>query len=406
MLLYAFGSNGSGQLSLSHKDDVSTPSRCIFETPPASDDEIISIVAGGNHTLLLTKMGSVFAAGWNGDGRCGQMSMSNASSSLSEEIPRFRRVVLRDSLSGVWIDTFKTVSATWEGSLLIASTPSAEGPGGNERSGIPAESEDRVFVMGSTPKGELGLGLALSTGSSGQSIQPGTSIPNFPPPGTTIPSLTSGMGHSVAVLSNGEVYGWGGSRKGQLGEGLKDEKIVWRPAQIEGIPFPATGAVCGREFTVVFGEKAKGELVVLGDERNRWGLLDVPRDLSRCGKGFSDIGASWHGVYVHATSESDAGSVVAWGRNDRGQLPPAGLPPVAQLAVGSEHVLALLRDGSVAAFGWGEHGNCGPETDSQGNVSGKYKVIPLPDEVRARAGKVVGVGAGCATSWLIVKGPA
>ena len=92
---------------------------------------------------------------------------------------------------------------------------------------------------------------------------------------------------------------------------------------------------------------------------------------------------------------------MAWGRNDRGQLPPPDLPTPAKLAVGSEHAIALLGDGRVAAFGWGEHGNCGPDTDFQGNVSGTYNVISLPEAVGADR-KVVGVGAGCATSWMIV----
>lgn len=421
MNLYAFGSNGSGQLSLSHKDDVSTPTKCIFETPaPASDDEITTIVAGGNHTLLLTNRGYVFAAGFNGDGRCGLQNrdVSGIETEKNEprnvyeddengEILRFRRVVLRDSLSGLRVDTFKAVSATWEGSLLVASIPVLTSEGtDNEISGLQqSKSEDRIFVMGSSPKGELGLGPD-SNGT--YPVQPGISIPDFPPLDTAIHSLASGMGHSVVVLSNGDVYGWGGSRKGQLGEGLKDAKIVWSPAKIEGIPFPATRAVCGREFTVVLGRMEKGEFMVLGDKRNRWGISDVPGELSRGAKGFKDIGATWHGVYVHATgsgpeSGPGVGPVVAWGRNDRGQLPPADLPPVAKLAVGSEHVLALLHDGSVAAFGWGEHGNCGPETDCQGNVSGSYKTIPLPEEVHASGGQVVDVGAGCATSWLIVK---
>lgn len=220
--------------------------------------------------------------------------------------------------------------------------------------------------------------------------------------GTSIKALASGMGHSVAILSNGDVLGWGGARKGQLGDSLKRQKIAWTPTKVEGIPFRATAAVCGREFTVVFGQREAGEFVVLGDRANRWGVMDVP---SLSGRGYSDIGASWHGIYVHAipVGENPASPVVAWGRNDRGQLPPPGLPEPVKIAVGSEHVLALLEGGVVATFGWGEHGNCGPDTDESGNVSGTYNVVSLPDSVRADGASVIGVGAGCATSWLIVK---
>jgi protein ATS1 len=208
------------------------------------------------------------------------------------------------------------------------------------------------------------------------------------------------MGHSVAVLSNGDVFGWGGARKGQLGDSLKGRKIVWSPTKVEGIPFRATGAVCGREFTVVFGRREAGEFVVLGDRANRWGVMDVP---SLNGRGYKDIGASWHDIYVHVVQGAEkSASLVAWGRNDRGQLPPPGLPEPVKIAVGSEHVLALLDGGEAVTFGWGEHGNCGPDTDESGNVSGTYNVVSLPDSVRVGA-KIVGVGAGCATSWLIVE---
>ncbi|KAJ5915893.1 hypothetical protein N7454_010800 [Penicillium verhagenii] len=468
MNLFAFGSNGSGQLGLGHKEDVSTPTQCLFtpssaasgleiqEEGPVSQvaDKIVHIVAGGNHTLLLTRQGHVYAAGYNSDGRCGPVkqiipldksSEPNRDKGRTEKeeennVLRFQRVILTDPTTGYTVDTFTSVSATWEASILVASVPPTRVNYTGDH-GDCTVYEDKVFVQGSALKGELGLGNHPLT--HGTAVPPCTSIPGFPPIGTTILALASGMGHSVAILSNGDVYGWGGSRKGQLGEALKRQKIVWSPEQVSGIPFAATGAICGREFTVVVGNREQGEFLVLGDEGNRWGVLDVKDSealrLRIRGKegtgasvdnsapvstksgsalwGFEEIGASWHGIYVHLSTPVECGSspvaatidaaanqnsLFAWGRNDRGQLPPSDLPPLARLAVGSEHVLALLRDGSVAAFGWGEHGNCGPDTDPHGNVAGMYKVLSLPDAVYAAGRRVIGVGAGCATSWVIV----
>ena len=67
--------------------------------------------------------------------------------------------------------------------------------------------------------------------------------------------------------------------------------------------------------------------------------------------------------------------------------------------MGSEHALALLDEGTVVAFGWGEHGNCGTEVDAQGNVKGRYNRIEMPEIGHEH--EVVGIGAGCATSWII-----
>ncbi|KAJ5931776.1 hypothetical protein N7516_006265 [Penicillium verrucosum] len=443
MRLFAFGSNGSGQLGIGHEEDVSTPTQCLFEQPEASqgsqittiqntnladESEISTIAAGGNHTLLLTTSGSIYAAGCNEDGRCGpHKATENPKEPESDNkgnILRFRRMILPNPVSDTEVSKFKHVSATWEGTIAVASVPQRNS--NDVVHGHDPDTEDRVFVFGSSPKGELGLG------PDNPAPVPGTCIPSFPPTGLRITALASGMAHSATVLSNGDVYGWGAARKGQLGEENRGARIAYSPVHIR-VPFFAQAVACGREFTVVSG---RGRFVVLGDGGNRWGILGVPESLSlqgdeqgeECGgrRGaicyrYTGIAASWHGVYVHAApglgraepSISDAqtdaysdfdhvgGSIVAWGRNDRGQLPPPDLPTPAKLAVGSEHAIALLGDGRVAAFGWGEHGNCGPDTDSQGNVSGTYNVISLPEAVGVD-GRVVGVGAGCATSWMVV----
>ncbi|KAL6234624.1 hypothetical protein BDW75DRAFT_160539 [Aspergillus navahoensis] len=379
--LFAFGSNGSGQLGIGHDEDVSVPERCIFEddfpsqnsvpglSTQTSNSTVSRIVAGGNHTLVLLNDGRVYVAGW------GQ--------------PVFKRVFVTDAETGTEHGHFKGVAATWEASVLVASAASESQDGHG----------DAVFVLGSGAKGELGLGVGVTEAQTN-----GVRIPNFPPRGLKVLSVVGGMGHVVAVCSNGSVYGWGAARKGQLGAGMASEKIVWEPRQIdpEGmvVGFPVSDAVCGREFTVLCGDKEKGEFVVLGPgsgspgEKDRWGIR-TGISSSEGVKGYLRIHASWHGVYVHREDQS----ICAWGRNDRGQLPPGDLGKAREVAVGSEHCLALLDDDrgrGVVAFGWGEHGNCGAGTDAQGNVKGVCAPIPLPEGV-----EVVGVGAGCATSWII-----
>ncbi|KAF9893883.1 hypothetical protein FE257_010053 [Aspergillus nanangensis] len=382
MPLFAFGSNGSGQLGIGHVDDVSEPTRCVFEEEepnPTSQSgkTIVRVAAGGNHTLVLHSDGAVYAAGCNEDRRCGASFSSDAQ-------VRFRRlIIVEDEVSGQTYRVFKHVAATWEGTILVVGAESARG-GGYEND----DAHDKVFVVGSGAKGELGLGEECTRAST--PVQ----IPDFPPLGTKIDAIASGMGHAVVVLSNGDVYGWGGARKGQLGDYAKAGKIAWSPVKIEGLNFRATDAACGREFTVLTGDKATGQFVVLGSCDNKWNILSSAPASDHV-MGFRGIAASWHGVYVHQVDFS----VVAWGRNDRGQLPPANIPKARELAVGSEHALVLVDGRTVVAFGWGEHGNCGPVTDAHGNVKEDYRLIPLPSEAGS---EIVGVGAGCATSWIVM----
>lgn len=384
MPLFAFGSNGSGQLGLGHTDDISLPARCLFDDGvssrprKANGARISRVAAGGNHTVVLFRDGSVYAAGMNGDGRCGIRPSSagggdgeGGGGDAGEELMlRFQKVVVVDPETGDTVDRFKDVSAMWEATVLVSSV----------------RGRDVVFVAGSGIKGELGIGEGIT-----KAVLP-VRMSGLGE-GLDVLAVGSGMGHSVVVMANGKVYGWGTARKGQLGESVREKKIVWEPVKVEGIPFRATGAVCGREFTVIMGDETAGEFVVLGSADNKWGVVsNIPAPGSLAG--YAGIYASWHGICVHQRDSS----VHSWGRNDRGQMPPLGLPKPRKLAIGSEHGLAVLGDGAVVAFGWGEHGNCGPDTDVQGNVKEGYNTIPLAIEEGA---SVVDIAAGCATSWII-----
>ncbi|EER25681.1 hypothetical protein D8B26_004229 [Coccidioides posadasii str. Silveira] len=372
MALYAFGSNGSGQLGLGHREDVACPTRCLIKWEPTSMDKAATnappnnyndnvpfcLAAGGNHTLALFSSGAVYAAGSNGNGRCAYAPED------AEILLEFSRVVIYDGERKV--DRFTAVSATWESSCFVEA-----GTG-------------YVYVAGTGMKGELGLGENVTE------MNVPTRIPNFPPKGTEIVGISGSVGHTVVILSNGEVYGWGNARKGQLGESGVKKKIFWSPQRVN-VPFQARNAACGREFTIIVGDAEEGSLVILGSDK--WGVQSgAPSTL----KGYNSVAASWHGIYSHNFD----GSITAWGRNDRGQLPPPDFPRVPLIGIGSEHVVAAIDKKRVVAFGWGEHGNCGPETNDQGNVVGRYAKVP---PAGGEGLNITAVGAGCATSWLMTE---
>ena len=348
--LYAFGSNGSGQLGLDHRNDVSAPRRCIFPQMPAFDVPV-KFAAGGNHTLVLFQSGRIYATGENRDGR-----------SCNPYSPGFRQVDFRSG-TGALIDRFAFCSATWEASIFV------------ER------DHHHVYTCGTGNRGELGQGQETMVSPVPRQIE------NFPPPGTTIVDLASGMCHTVAVLSSGEVYGWGHNRKGVLGD---PPEPVWAPRRIEGIPFHAVRACCGREFTYIVGNVDTGEHVVLGSDK--WQVMtSAPKNV----RGWKDISASWGGIYVVSRHDT----LWSWGRDSHGQMPPPDLLPISLLATGSEHILALDRDQRLVAWGWGEHGNCGPNVDSTGVVKGRWNLISNDAESSATE-SIVAIGAGCATSWI------
>ena len=364
--IYSFGSNGRGQLGLGHSEDISCPEKAIF--PPAADlsrDPIISIKAGGNHTLALSRSGKVYGAG---------NIMSSESSPMKVLGPqaRFSYLGFGDEDEDAERGRAGFVSATWDASVVVADRG---GEGEGEGWGV------KVYVLGEGAKGELGLGETVLESAKLKLI------PDFPPPPMKVVDIASSMGHTVAVLSNGEVYGWGNGRKGQIG---LPAEVVWRPRKIENVPFPVQRVACGREYTCFLGSPGHGELLVLGSDRS--GVVSqAPAEVG----GYVDVGASWGSIFV---LQGD-GKITAWGRDDHGQLPPKDLPKIAQIGVGSEHVLAKTVEGAIVAWGWGEHGNCGDTLDGQGDVKGRWNDISC---LGIETSKAVALASGCATSWIMV----
>lgn len=360
-MLAALGSNSSGQLGIGHKEDVSVPKQVLFDED--ADPAVVGVAAGGNHTLLLSSSGDLFWAGDHTSGACGRVSPSQSSA----EPPQFRRVKLTDSTD----EEFKVglVAATWEATIL--SRLDARG------------RNTSVYSFGAGTKGELGLGeLIIRTPAPSR-------VPDFPPEGTEVVDLAACMGHVVAVLDNGDVYGWGNARKGQLGA---PEAVVTSPRKVAGVDFRVSRAVCGKDFTVLLGETHNPRVLFLGSEK--WG---IKHSLPATAEDWKDVRASWGNVYALKRD----GGLDSWGRNDHGQMTPPNLPRVDKIAVGSEHVLALDVEGNVLTWGWGEHGNCGPTKDN-GDVKGRWNVIANSKYLPPGC-TVTGIGAGCATSWIVIR---
>ena len=358
MKIFALGSNGSGQLGLSHKDDVATAEICTIGIS-ASVEIPTRITAGGNHTIVLLSSGNVLKFGsYNGN------TPSDAPTTWSTltSLTCFGTELTKETNL-----TFKFCSATWSASVFVT-------------------IDNELYTEGIGTKGELGLGPSITQVDGRiRSLDLSQTLSSD----TTIVDLASGVHHTVLILSNGDAYGWGNGRKGQIGE---PAGIVWRPRKVEGLQFKAVRVVCGREFTYLVGAPGGGEYTILGADN--WLIRsNAPASIHH----WVDVGATWGSIFVL----TQAGKIISWGRNDHGQLAPRNLPLIKEMAIGSEHALVLTREGKVIAWGWGEHGNCGPFTDKHGDVK------PLWNELMLPAGEcktiVSGIGAGCATSWIWVE---
>ena len=349
MTLFAFGSNGCGQLGIGHTEDTNTPQPCRLSEAQGWPSPIRTVKGGGSHTLVLLESGELYVSGSLTKQRAGLDQSSTT-------ICRFHPVP-STAFEGSRV---KLCSALWEASVVVT-------------------TDNDIYTFGAGSKCELGLGKENET--SPRKLQ------RFWPLEEQIVDLSSGMSHTLAVLSNGEVYGWGNGRKGQLGE---PAQIVLRPRKIQNLGFNVVRALCGREFSYLVGDPKDGHHAIIGSDKysiRSSAPLAIPN--------WSDIGASWGSIFV-ITKSTD---FLAWGRSDHGQTGPERSPQtLVRIAAGSEHALALTVTGAVAAWGWGEHGNCGQRVDPQGDVKGGWNAL-YPDKF-GKSSKVLGLAAGMATSFV------
>jgi alpha-tubulin suppressor-like RCC1 family protein len=150
---------------------------------------------------------------------------------------------------------------------------------------------------------------------------------------------------------------------------------------------------------LAWGENVRGELGDAGTERS-----DVPMAVG----GLSGVTAVSAGADFSLALLSD-GTVTAWGENGFGQLgnatagvdsliavPVNGLGEVTQVAAGGNHALALLRNGTVMAWGYNAFGQLGDGKTGYENSSD----VPVPV---SGLSEVTAVAAGYNDSFALLR---
>jgi alpha-tubulin suppressor-like RCC1 family protein len=269
---------------------------------------------------------------------------------------------------------------------------------------------DDAPAGGQTPHADIGVSSINSVAAWGDNeygqLGNGTTggISNTPVPVSVldesdIKALAVGGFHSLALKRDGTVWAWGNNHWGQLGNGTTDDSNT--PVQVKDQNDP-TGFLTGvQAIDAGIGHsialKNDGTVVTWGD--NGWGQLgdgtddssvvghDVPhpypvkvKDLNGVDD-LTGVEAIAAGA-VHSLALLEDGTVAAWGVNDLGQLGEGSniefsntprevikLSGVEAIASGLHHSLALLPDGTVKAWGTNFNGELGYGTASKNQFS-------------------------------------
>jgi len=215
------------------------------------------------------------------------------------------------------------------------------------------------------------------------------------------PMVSSGGGHSCAVMPGQTVWCWGRNTTGQLGDGSNADSLV--PVLVRSLP-PAVDVSAGHDDTCIvdtayqvwcwgsnaFGQLGNGTTSV----ENAFPVLVLGVQATQVSVGDG-----------HACAVTLAGTVDCWGDDDYGELgdggsanastpqPVTGLTGVTQVAAGYFHTCALENSGTV--WCWGSNGS-----GALGNGSKTGSDVPVPASIE----NATYVAAGSDDSCAIVSG--
>lgn len=381
--LWAWGSNQSFQLG-----DGTSLSR---ELPAqvGSDIDWSKVGAGPNHSLATKLDGSLWGWGSNTNGQLGLGDFSNR------------------------LNPAKVCSAHngFNCTAYLADVTAASG--GTVHSAA-LLSDGTVWTFGSNQLGQLGNGALMDpTVRSNLPVQVcedfdtggGTCIT----PLTNVVAIAAGSYHTVALKSDGTVWGWGYNSNGQLADGTSTHRnVAVQACQDYDVPT----STCLTPFTVpvptiVDGVVAAGDVssyVVSGDGTVwAWGansfgargtgavLGNAPNQVcdgfasASCTGTLTGIVSLTCGRY-HCLARDSGGNVWAWGRNEFGQLGDgtttdryvatpvcqvydegAGtcttqLAGVGAIGAGEQHSVARKTNGELWAWGSNFYGQLGDGT--------------------------------------------
>jgi alpha-tubulin suppressor-like RCC1 family protein len=336
-----WGNNSYGQLGNGTKLSSDVP---VFVSPLTG--EVTAVASGARHNLALLSNGTVIAWGENhygelGNGSTGISTHPVAVKGLSGVVAisagegyssallsngtvmAWGRNALGQLGDGTTVDKHEPVAVT---GLTEAVTAISSG---RERS-LALLKNGTVEIWGSNNKGEFGINTRVGPQTCGLTACSTSAIPI---PGlSSVIGVSAGYSHSMALLSNGTAMAWGGDSYGELGaEGKELGSGQSRARSYVPIPVRAltnaiqlsaankySAALLSNGTVMTWGRNTEGELgngtIGEGTSKSIPGLVPGLSNVTAisAGGGFNDRG--------HVLVVLSNGKVMAWGDNGYGEL--------------------------------------------------------------------------------------
>eukprot|EP00268_Persea_americana_P023443 TRINITY_DN2303_c0_g1_i6.p1 TRINITY_DN2303_c0_g1~~TRINITY_DN2303_c0_g1_i6.p1 ORF type:complete len:428 (+),score=102.07 TRINITY_DN2303_c0_g1_i6:253-1536(+) len=211
--------------SSTSSDETLSALPCLVSLSPGV--KIVTVAAGGRHTLALSDVGQVWGWGYGGEGQLGLGSRIRMVSSPHPvpciEIPSYGK---------------DTSLAVPRGSM------SSEGPAykvlGNYVKAIACGGRHSAAITDAGAVLTFGWGLygQCGQGSTDDELSP-TCVSSLL--GIEMQGIAAGLWHTVCISADGSVYAFGGNQFGQLGTGADQAEVHFLDHPIGGLLYPGRG---------------------------------------------------------------------------------------------------------------------------------------------------------------------
>uniref|UniRef100_A0A0D9YFR5 RCC1-like domain-containing protein n=1 Tax=Oryza glumipatula TaxID=40148 RepID=A0A0D9YFR5_9ORYZ len=341
---WSWGAGTDGQLGNGGFQDHHLPQPLLL--PPRCRGRVSFVAGGGAHAIALTSNGEVFTWGRGTHGQLGHGDVEN--------IPHPKLVKFFENYM------ITCVSAGWN------------------HSGFATDS-GQLFMCGDGSFGQLGAGDNHPR-----------NLPFEVAYFTTkhVVRLALGMRHSLVLLKDNSVYGFGSARRGQIGRCARNQKFYDVPRIIDGFSDCKIGNIYANgDHSAALDES--GQLYIWGRALIGEHDDDQPRPVFPS-LSISQVALGWHHALV--LSESSSSTLV--------KVPCVDGEQVVHIAAGTEHSASVTDKGTVFTWGWGEHGQlglgdtCDQVTPQRVNIGDKRPYSSASVNVYCGSGFTIAVNSG------------
>ncbi|KAG6657278.1 ultraviolet-B receptor UVR8-like [Carya illinoinensis] len=345
-IVCSWGRGEDGQLGHADAEDRFLPT----QLSALDSHEIVSVTCGADHTTAYSRsLLEVYSWGWGDFGRLGH---GNSSDLFTPQPIK--------ALNGLRI---KQIACGDSHCLAVT-------------------MEGEVQSWGRNQNGQLGLGTTEDS-LVPQKIQAFQEV--------SIKMVAAGAEHTAAVTEDGELYGWGWGRYGNLGLGDRSDRLV--PEKVSAIDGEKMIMVaCGWRHTI--SVSSSGGLYTYG--WSKYGQLGhgdfedhlVPHKLEALhDTNISQISGGWR----HTMALTSDGKLYGWGWNKFGQVgvgdnvdhcSPVQVKfpleqKVIQITCGWRHTLAVTERQNVFSWGRGTNGQLGHGESVDRNIPKIIEVLSV-----------------------------